>query len=179
MKPMKVFTVLLALCFMLALFSGCGSDKTSTEGSPAQTECEHEFKDGYCTKCEEMDPDCTELTAENYEDYLKLGYKVTDINGNTNMDYAAFVRLLMSASPTSDRCTFYNVKLELEVTVKQALYPSGSEEYTTTVEIPISLFGEGEAVARLDRESSSPVLLKTSYISDYKIISITGCVAIN
>ena len=178
----KAFSLILALAICLSLCA-CGESNTTSsdnQGSSEPQKCDHVYSNGYCTDCKEMDPSCQELTAENYEDYLNITYKIANVDGSTGSNgYVAFPYLYLTAAPTSSRITFYDVELEIEFTVKQCLYPSKNyEECTVTAKIPVALFGEGDAKVRLDRESSDPVLLKSSYISDYKIVSINGCVSV-
>ena len=188
MKITKILSVILVLCLTLTMFFSCDSEKRDTKkskkngNSEVKVECEHNYKDGYCTKCEEMDPSCTELTPSNYEDYIGITYKMANVDGSTGGSYGfvAFPYLYLSTVPTSSRITFYDVTIELEITVKQCLYPDMNyEACTVTAKINVSLFGDGDVEVRLERESSDPVLLKSSYISDYKIKSVTGCVSVD
>ena len=169
----KVITLLLVLALCLSLCA-CGG-RITTSSTPQK--CDHIYSNGYCSNCKEMDPSCQELTAENYEDYLKIAYKLANVDGSTggSNGFVAFPYLYLKATPTSSRIMFYGVEIEIEFTVKQCLYSSKEyEECTVTAKIPVALFGEGEANVRL--ESSDLVSPKDSYISDYKIVSINGCV---
>ncbi|MBQ9761906.1 MAG: hypothetical protein IJV82_02385 [Oscillospiraceae bacterium] len=185
----KALSLLLALVMCLSLCACGGRNATSseteasseTEVSSTPQKCDHVYSNGYCSICKEMDPSCQELTAENYEDYLGITYKMANVDGSTggSNGFVAFPYLYLTATPTSSRIMFYDVEIEIEFTVKQCLYPSKEyEECTVTAKIPVALFGEGDAKVRLDRESNDPVLLKASYISEYKITSINGCVSV-
>jgi hypothetical protein len=148
---------------------------------PEETECNHRFNKGYCTYCNELDPDCYELTAQNYEDFLNIRYRMANIDGSTGTyGFVAFPTLFLSVSPTSSRLSFYDVTIELKATVQQYLYNENKyENYTVNTKIPISILGKGEEHCGLERESYSPVVIDQTFISDFEIVSITGCVSVN
>ena len=182
MKNAKLLAVFLTLCLTITLFTACDFTKPAESTEPAETECNHQFNQGYCIHCNELDPNCIELTPENYADYLSIQYRIANVDGsNGPYGFVPFPYLFLTASAKSSRITFYNVSIEMNITVQQALYDSGGkyEECTINVVIPVSLLGEGKKDVGLDRESSDPVYLKNTYISDFEIVSITGCISLD
>ena len=170
-----VLAIVAVLCVFV--FSG-GITKNEVPSTP---QCNHVYSKGYCTSCKEMDPTCQKLTAENFEDYLDISYKIANVDGSTggSTGAVAFPYLYLTATPTSSRITFYDVEVEIEFTVKLYLDSSRKfEECTVTAKIPISLFGEGNAKVRLNTESYDLVVPKSSYILKYKVVSIDGCVSV-
>ena len=185
MKSIRFLAAVLVLCQAITALVACDSSASDESGKAVEfveTECSHKFSQGYCKYCEEMDPSCIELTSENYSDYLSIKYRIANVDGsNGPYGFVAFPRIFLTASSKSSRITFYNVSIKMEITVQQALYQSGGkyEEYTTSVTIPISILGDGEAEGYLGRESSDPVSLDKTYISDFKIISVAGCISLD